>query len=1075
MRRSKSTTPAGSPSGRRHLLAVAVFALGAALPASNALGAQGASPERPARDGERAARFTRAQPDTSNVEPSDRSRTPNTSTVDVSPPDARRPLTQAAFDSWRSVRDVTLSNDGRWAAWSLVPQVGDGDVVLRDLGSGKEVRHTRGYIGRPQMKPGASRDDAIRFPAPRFTADGKFLVFTIEPSREEFEKTRHEKRGKDASRPRSSLGILRTSDGHVDEIPRVKSFKLASGSSRWLAYLLASNDSAAADSTAPDSAAPSAAATPGGVARPVGADSTGKHAKKQYGSTLVLRDLESGEELRIADVTAYDFDEPGHWLAWTVASRNESTNGAYARSLADGRTLTLLSGVGAYRSLAIDSAGTVAAFVSDRAEQGREEPRFALYAAALGDRAASSKKGGKGAKDVPAAADGSAAQALVTSAMLGDSLLVSTESPIEFSSDGAALRFGVAPMVPDSIPADSLADKAVFNLWHYRDGRLQPEQRIEAAKDRKRSFTSVYDLRSREFRILGSDSLPEIQLSPDFRMALGETEVPYRVEAMWGEGGRDLYAIDVATGKRTQIASRVPFRASLSPAGGYILWFGENGHWYSYSTATKRSADITGSIAGVRFDQETWDTPSTADAWGIAGWTEGEKSVLVYDRYDVWEVDPSGRNPARVLTDSVGQREQIIFRLAEADTAERFLTADRPLLLEAVDDSTKASGYWSDRLGAVQPPKRLIMEARRLADLQKAPDADVYLFTRSTFREFPDLWLTDASFRTPTRISEANPQQSEYRWGTAQLVHWLSDDGVPLAGILYKPDDFDPNKKYPMLVYFYEQLSDNLHDYVPPAGRNVINPTVYVSNDYLVFEPDIHYEIGYPGESAVKSVVPGVQMLIDSGFVDRHAVGLQGQSWGGYQVAYIITQTSMFRAAMAGAPVANMTSAYGGIRWASGLARAFQYEHTQSRIGGSIWEQPLRYLRNSPLFWADRIRTPLFIMHNDGDGAVPWYQGVELFVALRRLGKEVYLIDYNDEAHNPTKRANQLDIAMRMRQFFDHHLKGAPAPDWMVHGIPFLDKGRDQIQPVVAGEPVSTETGSKQTSGGGEAVPGLKP
>jgi dipeptidyl aminopeptidase/acylaminoacyl peptidase len=1031
-----------------HAIATVILAVGASLPLGTSLGAQQAAAAPPTRSTSGAPRSASAS---------------HTSNLDVSATE-RRALTQADFDAWRSIRDVTLSADGRWAAWSLVPQVGDGEVVLRNLRSGSELRHTRGFIGRPQMKPGASRDDAIRFPAPRFTADGSYLVFTIEPNRAELEKARRQKRGGKAETPRPSLGILRTGDGHVDEIASVKSFKLGEGSSRWLAYLLASRDSAAADSTAPDSTTPSAAAVPGGIARPVSSDSTGKGAKKDYGSTLVLRDLMSGQELRIEDVTTYSFDDAGRWLAYTVSSRDEDANGAYVRSLGDGRTLPLLAGAGHYRSLVLDSAGTRASFVSDRAEHDRDKPRYALYAATLGARAGSSRESGA-AKEARTQPTEGIATALVTPEMLGDTLVVSTEAKLDFSSDGSALSFGVAPIVPDSIPADSLADKAVFNLWHYRDDRLQPEQRVEAAKDRKRSFTSVYDLRARVFRVLGSDSLPEIHLSPDFHVALGETDVPYRIEAMWGEGGRDLYAIDVPTGKRTQIASRVPFRASLSPAGGYILWFGENGHWYSYSTATKRSADITGNIAGVRFEQETWDTPSTAAPWGIAGWTEGERSVLVYDRYDVWEVDPSGSNPARVLTDSVGRREKIIFRLAEADTSERFVSTTRPVILEATDDSTKATGYWSDRLGAAQPPKQLIMEARRLADLQKAPGAEVYLFTRSTFREFPDLWVTDASFRAPTRISEANPQQSQYRWGTAQLVHWLSDDGVPLAGILYKPDDFDPSKKYPMLVYFYEQLSDNLYHYVPPAGRNVINPTTYVSNGYLVFEPDIHYEIGYPGESAVKSVVPGVQMLIDSGFVDRHAVGLQGQSWGGYQVAYIVTQTSMFRAAMAGAPVANMTSAYGGIRWESGLARAFQYEHTQSRIGGSIWEQPLRYLRNSPLFWADRIQTPLFIMHNDGDGAVPWYQGVELFVALRRLGKEVYLIDYNDESHNPTKRANQLDIAMRMRQFFDHHLRGAPAPDWMVHGIPFLDKGRDQLQPVVAGEPVSSETGTTGSSG----------
>ncbi len=967
---------------------------------------------------------------------------------------AQRPLAQADFDGWRSIRDVALSNDGRWAAWSLVPQAGDGEVVLRDLRSGADVHHTRGYIGRPQMKPGAGRDDAIRFPAPRFTADGSHLVFTIEPPRTEYDKARHERHGKKSAGPKPSLGIMRTADGQVVEVPRVKSFKLAGSSSRWLAYLLAESDSAPSDSTAPDSTAPGAAAVPGGVARPVGSDSSGKGAKKEYGSTLVLRDLTTGEESRVEDVTTYSFDAAGNWLAYTVSSRDENGNGAYARSLADGRTLALLTGPGAYRSLVVDSAGTTAAFVSDHADHESDRPRYALYAGALDG--ARNTRDGKGA----AAPSAGSASALVTPEMLGDTLLISTDAKIEFASNGRALSFGVAPILPDSIPADSLADKAVFNLWHYQDDRLQPEQRIEASQDRKRSFTSVYDLGSRSFRILGSDSLPEIRLSPDFRVALGETDVPYRIESMWGEGGYDLYAIDVASGARTSIASRVPFHASLSPDGGYVLWFGENGHWYAYSTSTKRTADITGGIAGVRFDQETWDTPSTAAAWGIAGWTAKEKSVLLYDRYDVWQVDPAGQAPARMVTDSVGRRAQRIFRLAEVDTSSRWVSTGQPVILRATDDSTKASGYWTDKLGVVQAPTQLIMEPRYLADLQKAHDADVYLFTRSTFTEFPDLWLTNSAFATPTRISEANPQQSQFKWGTAQLVHWLSDDGVPLAGILYKPADFDPSKKYPMLVYFYEQLSDNLYHYVPPAGRNVINPTMYTSNGYLVFEPDIHYEIGYPGESAVKSVVPGVQMLIDSGFVDRHAVGLQGQSWGGYQVAYIITQTSMFRAAMAGAPVANMTSAYGGIRWASGVARAFQYERTQSRIGGSIWEQPLRYLRNSPLFWADRIRTPLFIMHNDGDGAVPWYQGVELFVAMRRLGKEVYLIDYNDEAHNPTKRANQLDIAMRMRQFFDHHLRGAPAPDWMQHGIPFLDKGRDQIHPVVAGEPVSTEAGS---------------
>jgi dienelactone hydrolase len=968
---------------------------------------------------------------------------------------AKQVLTAAAFDGWRSIHGATLSTDGRWAAYSLVPQVGDGEVVVRDLETGREYRHTRGFIGRPQTKAGASRREAISFPPARFTRDGRFVLFTIEPERAEVERARHQKK-KPNEGPKGSLGIMSTATGQVTVIPRVKSFHLAE-SPRYVAYLLYPPDSAAkgeGDEKARDTtAAPSAAAVPGGAARPV-ADSAAGHKKKEYGSTLVLRELATGAEVRIEDVTAYAFDTRGAWLGYTVSSRTEAHDGAYVRSLASGTTTALLSGKGRYHSLAFDSAGTQVSFVADRDDQARAKPRFTLYQASL------TSSGKKHGHDAQAAFT---ARALVTPAMLGDSLVVSSDAPLTFSSDGRVLEFGVAPPPLDSIPADSLADKAVFDLWHWKDDRLQPQQRVEAGRDRDRAFAAVYRLDARVMHILGSDSLPRVELARNGRTALAVTDVPYRIEAMWGEGGSDVYAIDATTGMRTLVRKRAPFRASLSPDGKYVLYFGDDGHWYSYAVATKRTADLTGKLAagGVRFDQETWDTPSEPAPWGIGGWTRGDGSVLLYDRYDIWEVDPSGARPPRMLTDSVGRRQHLIFRVAELDTAEVPLDPSRPLVLHAMDDSTKASGFWQDRLDATAPPTRLLMADRRMDELRKAEDANVYLFTQSTFREFPDLWVAKNGFVAPSKISNANPQQQNYKWGTVQLVSWRTDDGVPIRGLLFKPDGFDPAKQYPMVVYFYEQLSDNLHAYVPPAGRNIINPTVYVSNDYLVFEPDIHYETGYPGPSALKSIVPGVQMLIDSGFVNPHAVGIQGHSWGGYQTAYIITQTSMFKAAMAGAPVANMTSAYGGIRWETGLARAFQYEHTQSRIGGSLWQYPMRYLENSPLFAADRVTTPLLIMSNDGDGAVPWYQGIELFVALRRFGKEVYLIDYNGDGHNPTKRANQLDIAMRMQQFFDHHLKGAPAPDWMQHGIPFLDKGRDQLTPAPVAAAGNTTSASE--------------
>ncbi|MFP4489438.1 MAG: alpha/beta hydrolase family protein, partial [Bacteroidales bacterium] len=307
-----------------------------------------------------------------------------------------------------------------------------------------------------------------------------------------------------------------------------------------------------------------------------------------------------------------------------------------------------------------------------------------------------------------------------------------------------------------------------------------------------------------------------------------------------------------------------------------------------------------------------------------------------------------------------------------------------------------------------------------------------------------ELYVSDLKFSDPLKISETNPQQDEYIWGTSELVEWESFDGQELQGILYKPENFDPSKKYPMVVYFYERSSDGLHNYTTPApSASTINRIYAVSNGYLVFVPDIPYVEGYPGHSCYNAVVSGTHALLERhDFIDRDKLGLDGQSWGGYQIAYLITETDLYACAFSGAPVSNMTSAYGGIRWASGMSRMFQYEQTQSRIGGTLWEKPVQYIENSPIFFVPKINTPVLIMHNDDDGAVPWYQGIEFFVALRRLNKPAWMLTYNDEAHNLMKRPNRKDLSIRKMQFFDHYLKDEAMPYWMKHGISQEEKGK---------------------------------
>ncbi|MGZ8493414.1 MAG: prolyl oligopeptidase family serine peptidase [Gemmatirosa sp.] len=962
---------------------------------------------------------------------------------------ARRALTQAEYDMWRNVQGTTLSRDGRWLAYSLGPVVGDGELVVRSTSASTEYRVPRGYTGRPQLTPNA--DSGFSAPPPVFSADGRLVAALTYATRADFERAR---RQRGAQPPRAALAMVSLTDGRVTTVPRVRSFAMPREAGGWIAYLLEPSDSAgraaSANAARDSSARPAGAAvvTPGGTPRPIAADSGARRdRRKEPGTTLVLRSLANGAEVRIEDVTSYAFADSGRWLAYVTSSRTPERDGAWARPLGPqgaGAEVSLLSGRGNYRGLTFDRSGRQLAFVSDRESYAADRPAYALYHARLDGRGAAT------------------ARAIVTPSSVERGLRLS-ERGATFVRDGSALVLGLAPAPLDSIPADSLADKAVLDLWHFRDLRLQPQQRLEAQRERGRAYTAVYTLGTGKLVRLGNDTLQQITVGDDGRAALAVTGIPYAISQMWGEGGSDVWVLDPRTGARRPVATKVPFQAQLSPGGNFAVYY-QDRRWKTFDLRTGRTADLTGSLAGVRFDQETWDTPSDPAPWGTAGWTHGDRSLLVYSRYDIWELDPTGRRPARVVTDSAGVRTRTVFRVVDLDREDRFVDPAQPLLLSAFHDSTKAAGFYRDRLGATTAPERIVMADARFGAPLKARDADVFAVTRQTYATAPDVWVGQR-LDALAKVTDANPQQAQYAWGGVELVSWRSDDGHALQGLLYKPENFDASKQYPMVVYFYESLSDNLHQYHAPSGRNVINPAVYASNGYLVFFPDIAYTDGYPGRSAMQSIVPGVQSLIGRGFVDQKRVGIGGQSWGGYQSAYIITQTPLFAAAFLGAPVANMTSAYGGIRWETGVARAFQYEKGQSRIGKSIWDAPLRYIENSPLFYVDRVTTPMLIMSNDADGAVPWYQGIELFVAARRFGKEAYLLNYNGDGHNPRKRANQLDVDRRMQQFFAHHLKGEPAPDWMRSGIPFLQKGRDQVQPPA----------SVPAVGGGAALQGSMP
>jgi dipeptidyl aminopeptidase/acylaminoacyl peptidase len=415
-----------------------------------------------------------------------------------------------------------------------------------------------------------------------------------------------------------------------------------------------------------------------------------------------------------------------------------------------------------------------------------------------------------------------------------------------------------------------------------------------------------------------------------------------------------------------------------------------------------------------------------------------------------------------MVTNGAGRKDAVVFRYRTLDPEERAIPADKPLLLSANDDKTESSGLYRVNLTGTAAPQKIVMVDRALGQITKARNADRVVFTLARFEEFPDLWVSDTTFKDMKKVSNANPQQAEYVWGKSELMQYINADGKKLRAILTKPENFDPSKKYPLMVYIYEELSEGLHSYRAPNPGTSINITRYVSNGYVVLQPDIVYDTGYPGESAEKCVIPAVNTVVAQGYIDPKRIGIQGHSWGGYQITHLITRTNMFAAVQAGASVSNMVSAYGGIRWGTGMSRAFQYEKTQSRIGAPPWDAPLQFIENSPIFWVEKVQTPYLTIHNDQDDAVPWYQAIEFFSAMRRLGKEAYFFNYNGEPHGLRNRDNQKHWTVHMDEFFDHFLLGKAKPEWMQKGVPYLERGRRDVSDMF--KPKVTATTSTQAS-----------
>jgi len=589
-------------------------------------------------------------------------------------------------------------------------------------------------------------------------------------------------------------------------------------------------------------------------------------------------------------------------------------------------------------------------------------------------------------------------------------------------------------------PSEDIPDLVV---WNWKDPRLQSQQQVEANRDSTYSYMSLYQVKEKRFIRLADDSMRDIMPVEKDEFAIGLDNSPYELDSnLDGRNYRDVYVIDLKTGEKYQALKKCRWYFGTSYDGLRFLYY-EGGHFNAYDMRTRTALNLTRNLP-VSFINTEDDHNVTDPPRMPVGWTADGKRVLLSDGWDVWLVHADGRGQAVNLTQDGSQNKIRYQRPFRLDPEEKGIDLAKPVYFRIYGEWTKKSGIAvieKGRPGA----RRIAWDDAAYTTLLKAKKAPVMVFTKPTGKDFPDFYAADLNLNAPVKITEANPQQKNFLWSDGELLlDYVSDKGDKLQAALFLPAGYQKGKSYPTIVYIYEKLSQGLNSYTMPNPYG-FNKSVYTSHGYAVLMPDIKYQIDDPGMSAVWCVLPALKAAVATGIVDADRVGLHGHSWGGYQTAFLVTQTGAFAAAVAGAPLTNMISMYSSIYWNSGSANQPIFESSQGRFTGGYWENLEAYARNSPVYYATRVDTPLLILHNDKDGAVDWNQGIEYYNTLRRLKKPVVMLQYVGENHGLRKPANRKDYGIRMKEFFDHHLKGAPAPGWYKEGISHL-KLKDHLK-----------------------------
>ncbi|MBX3238782.1 MAG: S9 family peptidase [Chitinophagaceae bacterium] len=931
--------------------------------------------------------------------------------------------------TWKSIGfNVAISPDGNWVAYPLLAREADGELIVQHV---KDTTQRKYNIG------------STAFAEYQFSEDGKWIAFR-EYSSFSDQKAAKKSPGKQLF---NKLHLVELASGKKTTIEKAGAFSFNGKSASLLAVTIAKDNS-----------------------------------NKSAGSDLLLLTLSTGRMQNIGNTGEFAFNKNGDQLAYATEAVDKAGNGLQLLDIPLQKTTILDNDTVSYKSISwVEDGNAFAALKMKKDEKFKTEkgsvigiklvqkiPQVFHYNPAedsLGFPKGYTVSGNRGPywsedqtrlffgisrlEPVTKTVADSTTKDSTKTAVLSDSAKLANlkkDTAIKSVADlkKALEKMETANKQTAAAPKKNEADKPDMTIWHWKDKRLQSRQQVQEQRDKNFSYVGIYNVTAKKFIQLNDSTAEQIIVLPKHQYALAADIRDYELDMnLDGQDYQDVYIIDANSGEKTLFAKKMylpGFNSSPRPSpDGTKFIYGKDGHFYVYNIATGSSSNITEKIPVSFIDTED-DHNVEKPLTNLLGWSNDNKYVLINDLWDIWQVPVNTHTAAVNLTQN-GRRDKIRYQFRYiTDPDEKGYDVKKPAYIRAYGENTKKMGIVridAGKNGLQAGVKQLVWDDILVRNFSKAKHTNAFLYAKEKFNQPTEYFVSNESFGDARQVTKNTPDAGKYIWSAGvQLVDYISDKGDSLQGALFLPAGYEKGKKYPTIVYYYERMSQSLHQYSSPDyPGGAWHPNVYTSNGYAVFMPDIVYTLDDPGMSAVWCVLPAVKAAMQTGVIDENAIGIQGHSWGGYQTCFLATQTNMFKAAAAGAPLTNLVSMYDLIYWNAGIGNMPIFESSQGRFRGGPWENWDAYLRNSPVYHVKKVTTPILLMHNDKDGAVDFTQGIEFYSALRRLKKPVILLQYKGENHGLMKMENRKDYAVRMMQFFDHYLKGKPAPVWMKDGI----------------------------------------